>query len=245
MSRHTVTGGADFLEGVFFTCLIAYCLKFGQYMAVRTLGEPESDEYMQCNNGISEWWYLLLLPLGAVAWSGLFNPHYFDLPIMAAHGILGYVVSWQFNQAAANTQMNNFLAAMAVTFSAGIVSRFTGRQALGNTVAGLYVLLPGAYLVTQVYQDQIDHFLWQIILRAIIIGLGGWTGTILCTPTLLGINKGLMEYAKAAPTLVEHAGSLRRENSGSSSMGSVASGQHFRRRDKTVRKNGTGRLLFF
>jgi hypothetical protein len=91
-----------------------------------------------------------------------------------------------------------------------------------------------------VYQDQIDHFLWQIILRAIIIGLGGWTGTILCTPTLLGINKGLMEYTKAAPTLVNQ-GSMRRENS----MGSVASGQNFRRRDKAVRKNGTGRLLFF
>lgn len=186
-------------------------------------------------------WYLLLVPVGAVAWSGLFNPHYFDLPIMAAHGIIGYVISWQFNKAAANTQMNNFLAAMAVTFSAGIVSRFSGRQALGNTVAGLYVLLPGAYLVTQVYTDQIDHFLWTIILRAIIIGLGGWTGTILCTPTLLGINKGLMEYTKAAPTLIEQTPLME----DSSMTSSVASGQNFRRRDKNVRKNGTGRLLFF
>ena len=182
-----------------------------------------------------------MVPVGAVAWSGLFNPHYFDLPIMAAHGIIGYVISWQFNKAAANTQMNNFLAAMAVTFSAGIVSRFSGRQALGNTVAGLYVLLPGAYLVTQVYTDQIDHFLWTIILRAIIIGLGGWTGTILCTPTLLGINKGLMEYTKAAPTLIEQTPLME----DSSMTSSVASGQNFRRRDKNVRKNGTGRLLFF
>ena len=87
---------------------------------------------------------MLFVPLGAVAWSGLFNPHYFDLPIMAAHGVLGYVVSWQFYAAAATTQMNNFIAAAAVTFSAGILSRFTGRAALGNTVAGLYVLLPGA-----------------------------------------------------------------------------------------------------
>ena len=131
---------------------------------------------------------------------------------------------------------------MAVTFSAGIISRFTGRQALGNTVAGLYVLLPGAYLVTQVYSDRIDGFLWQIILRAIIIGIGGWTGTILCTPTLLGINKGLMEYTKAVPTLVENA-STASDNMSSSS--SIASGQNFRRRDKSVRKNGTGALLFF
>lgn len=160
---------------------------------------------------------------------------------MAAHGILGYLVSWQFYRSAYNIQLNNFLAAMAVTFSAGILSRFTGRQALGNTVAGLYVLLPGAYLVTQVYSDHIDGFLWQIILRAIIIGIGAWTGTILCSPTLLGINKGLMEHSKAAPTLVEN-GSI---SDNMSSTSSIASGQNFRRRDKGVRKNGTGRLLFF
>ena len=55
MSRHTVTGGADFLEGVFFTTLIAYCLRFGQYIALETLGEPDSDEYLQCTKGVSEW----------------------------------------------------------------------------------------------------------------------------------------------------------------------------------------------
>lgn len=268
MSRHTVTGGADFLEGVFFTTLIAYCLRFGQFLALETLGDPENDDYLQCNKGISEWcvticgytlldrnvtipganplhnnnrWYLLFVPVGAVSWSGLFNPNYFDLPIMAAHGILGYVVSWQFYEAASDTQMNHFLAAMAVTFSAGILSRFTGRQALGNTVAGLYVLLPGAYLVTQVYADDIDGFLWQIILRAIIIGIGGWTGTILCTPTLLGINKGLMDHTKGAPTFLENGA----VTDNMSSASSIASGQNFRRRDKAIRKSGTGALLFF
>lgn len=241
MSRHTVTGGADFLEGVFFTTLIAYCLRFGQYAALQAIGEPATDDYMKCTKGVSEWWFLLFVPIGAVAWSGLFNPNYFDLPIMAAHGILGYLISWQFSQQAHNIQMNNFFAAMSVTFSAGIMSRFTGRQALGNTVAGLYVLLPGAYLVTQVYSDRIDGFLWQIVQRAIIIGIGAWTGTLLCSPTLLGINKGLMEHSKAAPSLVENG--YMSDNMSSSS--SVASGQNFRRRDKGIRKNGTGRLLFF
>ena len=55
MSRHTVTGGADFLEGVFFTTLIAYCLKFGQSAALEALGTPDDDEYMKCTKGISEW----------------------------------------------------------------------------------------------------------------------------------------------------------------------------------------------
>ena len=50
-----MTGGADFLEGVFFTTLIAYCLKFGQSAALEALGTPDDDEYMKCTKGISEW----------------------------------------------------------------------------------------------------------------------------------------------------------------------------------------------
>jgi hypothetical protein len=157
---------------------------------------------------------------------------------MTAHGILGYVISWQFyKSSSAASHLNNFLAAMCVTFFAGIVSRFTGRQALGNTIAGLYVLLPGAYLVSEVYKDQIEGFLSNIILRAVIIGLGAWTGTILCSPTLLGTNRGLLNH--------QHAGDIPRvpSNSSFNSASSISSG--WRRRDKSVRKNGAGALLFF
>ena len=105
---------------------------------------------------------------------------------MALHGILGYLVSMQFYQGPFS-QLNNFMAAVAVTFSAGIFSRFSGRQALGNTVAGIYVLLPGAYLVDEIFKNRLDGFLASVIVRACIIGVGAWTGTVLCSPTLLGM----------------------------------------------------------
>ena len=70
---------------------------------------------------------------------------------------------------------------------------FTGRQAVGNTVAGIYMLLPGAYLVTSISSGNLDaSFFTDIIFRSIIIGIGGWTGTILCSPTLLGTTRGLL-----------------------------------------------------
>eukprot|EP00529_Nitzschia_sp_RCC80_P017883 CAMPEP_0113477524 /NCGR_PEP_ID=MMETSP0014_2-20120614/20253_1 /TAXON_ID=2857 /ORGANISM="Nitzschia sp." /LENGTH=833 /DNA_ID=CAMNT_0000370623 /DNA_START=29 /DNA_END=2531 /DNA_ORIENTATION=+ /assembly_acc=CAM_ASM_000159 len=188
MSRHTVAGGADFLEGIFFTSLIALFLRLGKASSLFFLGEPDSEEYLECNNGVSRWWYFLFVPVAAISWSGLFNPYGIDLPLMALHGILGYLISWQFSLGPFS-QIANFAAAVAVTFSAGIVSRFTGRQALGNTVAGIYVLLPGAYLVDKVFEDRVDGFLSAIILRACIIGVGAWTGTVLCSPTLLGRSK--------------------------------------------------------
>jgi uncharacterized membrane protein YjjP (DUF1212 family) len=195
MSKHTVTGGADFLEGILFTGLIAYSLKFGQYAASSLMLEDPVDAFLECTNGINERWYFLFVPLAAFSWSGLFDPDYIDLPLMTFHGIFGYTVSWAINQAAFSGNFTNFLAAMCVTFSAGLVSRFTGRQALGNTVSGLYVLLPGAYLVDQVFANKMSGFLESIILRSIIIGLGCWTGTLLCSPTLFGTNRANLQQS--------------------------------------------------
>ena len=78
MSRHTVAGGADFLEGVFFTSLIALCLRFGLFVSKEFMGAPENDDYLACNCGINEWWYIFFVPFAAVCWSGLFNPHYIE-----------------------------------------------------------------------------------------------------------------------------------------------------------------------
>jgi hypothetical protein len=82
-----------------------------------------------------------------------------------------------------------------------------------------------------------DDRVWRILLHR----LGAWTGTILCSPTLLGTTLGLM---------------LRRGNGGDNeyfvdsthhgSMGSLSmASSSWRARDKQVRKNGTGALLFF
>jgi uncharacterized membrane protein YjjB (DUF3815 family) len=118
-------------------------LRFGQYSAVAILGDQETTEFKSCTHGIDEYWYFLFVPLASFSWSGLFVPNYVDLPLMGMHGVLAFTVAWACSQAKWNANLNNFLAAMAVTLSAGIISRFTGRQALGNVYAGLYVLLPG------------------------------------------------------------------------------------------------------
>jgi len=213
MSKHTVAGGADLLEGILFTGLIAYFLRFGQYCAASIMGDAANTEFLQCNNGIDQLWYILFVPLAAISWSGLFNPTPRDLIPMAFHGVLAYGINFGLSQLGAANDLNNFVSASAVTLSAGMLSRFTGRQAVGNTVAGMYVLLPGAYLVTSLYKADIDgSFLTGIIQQAIIIGVGGWTGSILCSPTLLGTTRGLLwqQQGNIRVTGGDSSNSLRR-----------------------------------
>ena len=139
MSKNIVTGTSRLLEGVLFTGLISYSLKFGLDMAFRLVSGmsqplPTDMSYMLEGSGaaVSQRIWPLMLPFVATAWSGLFRPANRDLPLMAFHGILAFTLNW--------LGAPMFLAAMSVTFSAGVISRFTGREALGNTLAGLYAL---------------------------------------------------------------------------------------------------------
>jgi hypothetical protein len=132
MSKNIVTGTARLLEGVLFTGLMSYSLKFGLDVAFRLVFGPKAplpqdvSNFLVSTHGISEWFYPLMLPFVAGAWSGLFRPSYADLPLMMMHGILAFSLNW------AGVPM--FLAAMCVTFSAGIISRFTGREGKSSSV---------------------------------------------------------------------------------------------------------------
>jgi uncharacterized membrane protein YjjB (DUF3815 family) len=182
MSKNIVTGTSRLLEGIMFTGLVSYSLKFGLDAAFRVFGKVASPEnyaaMLVAGEGINPAYFPLILPFAAVAWSGLFRPSIADLPLMAFHGVLAFCLNW------AGVPM--FMAAMAVTFSAGIISRFTGREALGNTLAGLYALVPGTYMVRALLSPSRVNFIETVLFTAATIGLGGWTGSLLCSPTILG-----------------------------------------------------------
>mmetsp|Transcript_38896 Transcript_38896/g.82995 ORF Transcript_38896/g.82995 Transcript_38896/m.82995 type:complete len:230 (+) Transcript_38896:318-1007(+) len=209
MSKNAIAGGADFMEGVLFTGLISYFLKFGLGTAEGILRIDEVDvNFNVCSNPINPYFYFLLVPITSLAWSVLFKPRYSDLPLMVYHGILSFVIHWAIATYTGNSALATFVAALSTTASAGVTSRFTGRQALGDTVTGLYVLLPGAYLVNGLFaaaEDNVIHsaLLSNIVVIAVTIGLGGWAGTLLCSPTILGTNRGMLR--KSATT-----GSMRR-----------------------------------
>jgi uncharacterized membrane protein YjjP (DUF1212 family) len=194
MSKHTVAGGADLLEGILFTGLIAYFLQSGQFISAAIMGDSDvSEEELTCSHGISEWWYLLFVPVASISWSGLFTPNYSELVWMAFHGALGFVVTWAISSSDIGSgHLSNFIAAMSVTLSAGIISRLTGRQAVGNTVSGIFGLVPGAYLVRGLYSNASTGFLESTVRRCIVIGVGAWAGTLLCSPKLLGTTCELL-----------------------------------------------------
>jgi uncharacterized membrane protein YjjB (DUF3815 family) len=191
MSKRSVSGGANLLEGILFTGLIAYFLRFGQASAAGILGDSDQPAYGACTVGINRLWYILLVPLASLSWSGIFNPSYWDLIPMCFHGSLAYGVNFGLSATNLHGNVNNFVSAAVLTFSAGLFSRFTGRHAVGNTVAGLFALVPGAYLVRSIYSTELSNdFFFSILENGIALGIGAWSGSILCSPTLLGATGG-------------------------------------------------------
>jgi uncharacterized membrane protein YjjP (DUF1212 family) len=182
MTKNVVTGGARLLESILYTGLLAYSIKFGLDLAKKILGCSDVSAALLPGNPVHPSLFPLILPFTTLGWSGLFNPSHADLPLMAFHGMLAMVLYW--------AGFNTFTSAMCVTFSAGLISRFTGREALGNTFAGLYALTPGTYMVRALMATSKAGFIENVLVTAVVIGLGGWTGTILCSPTILGKTSG-------------------------------------------------------
>jgi uncharacterized membrane protein YjjB (DUF3815 family) len=170
MTKHTISGGADLIEAIIFTGLIAYFLKFGLAFAELLLGEAGiDDKWNTCEHPIDERWYFLFVPITSISWALLFQPPYRDLPLMGLHGVLGFVVYWAVDQASGQTGLATFVAAACVTSAASIVSRFTGRQALGDSLTGLYVLLPGSYLARGLFTAAEDNVIDGKILTNIVV----------------------------------------------------------------------------
>lgn len=241
MSRNTVCGGANLLEGIMFTGLIAYFLQFGQYVAASIMEvDHSSASFPSCSNGIQEYWYIPLVPLAATSWSILFTPKYKSILPMAFHGTLAFGVNFGLSKVGVAGDVNNFVSAAIVTFSAGIFSRFTGHQAVGNSVAGLYVLLPGAYLVRSIGSASVDgNFFMDIIQKAVVIGMGSWSGTILCSPTILGTTAGILHQQIGSPRNLLH----RQKSKDSARRMSKKKSRHSRIQSDMSDVNNT--LLYF
>jgi uncharacterized membrane protein YjjB (DUF3815 family) len=124
MSRHTVSGGADLLEGLLFTSLITYFLQFGSYTAATILGDGPTQQFAYCSNGIDARWYFLFVPLSCLSWAVIFTPYHRDLAGMAFHGLLGFCVNYGLNSLATSKELNYFVSASAISLSAGIYSRY-------------------------------------------------------------------------------------------------------------------------
>jgi uncharacterized membrane protein YjjP (DUF1212 family) len=194
LSTHTVSGAADLMEAILITTLVSYFLRVGQYLSATVIAGPNATpEFGGCENAIDRSWFFLLVPIGAVSWSIVFTPGYNHLIPMTIHGCMAYILSFSLLQFAVSKEFAYFVSAAAVSMGSGVVSRFTGRQAVGNTMAGVYCLVPGAYLVSTLYNGSWETtWFSEIILQAIVIGIGSWTGTMLCSPILLGSVRALM-----------------------------------------------------
>ena len=188
LSQKIATGTARMVESILVTGLISYSIRFGLIVAFRLmygLSAPlpkDVTPFLRSFNAIGKIWYPLVLPLAVVGWSGLFWPRFADLPMMMFHGMMACTLHM--------CGVPSFASSMCISLLAGIISRFTGRGALGNTLAGLYVFVPGVFMVRGMFSATTMSFLEAVVSEAVVIGLGTWLGTVLCSLSIFGKPSG-------------------------------------------------------
>ena len=204
MSKHLLSGSAHLIEALIFSFLIATSIMFGlsaaeHIMGINSSNQSYESEYMDCNDPISEHWFILIVPITSLGWAAGFRPLYADMPLMALHGTISFAVSFGVERASSyDGNVASFVAALTTSTVAGLFSRFTGRQALGDTFTGLYALVPGIFITQGFFalgfrQDEDETTLFfNLLLKAVVIGVGAWFGTLLCAPTYLGTNAGIL-----------------------------------------------------
>jgi len=74
MSKNIVTGAARIFEGILFTGLVSYSIKFGldfasRFLCEHTLAPTSYSNMLVSAHGISMKWFPLILPLTTTAWS--------------------------------------------------------------------------------------------------------------------------------------------------------------------------------
>jgi uncharacterized membrane protein YjjB (DUF3815 family) len=191
---------AHLIEAIISSFLIATSIMTGLFTAERIMGVNESDEaeYMDCNDPISELWFFLVAPIVSTGWAAGFLPLYWDMPLMALHGTMAFAVSWAVECASNESCLASFVAALTTSTVAGLLSRFTGRQALGDTFTGLYALVPGiciteGFSALAMGNNDADETIlfFNLLLKSVTIAVGAWFGTLLCATTYLGTNAGI------------------------------------------------------
>ncbi|KAJ2830963.1 pheromone-regulated protein prm10 [Coemansia sp. 'formosensis'] len=155
-SRNMISGTARFIFAMCRCFMLGYGISVGSTLGTRVLGRSTSVDLLadqmssttglgNCIDGVSKYWWFLLLPVLSLSFNMSISAHWRQWPIMLIAGCLAYTVSYFSALSEALAPLAPAIAAFAMgLFANGMATFSNHRSAIEPILGGVLLLVPGS-----------------------------------------------------------------------------------------------------
>jgi uncharacterized membrane protein YczE len=140
-ARQIAAGTIRFVYSVIYAFILGYGLQIGSSL-YGTLN-PVSDSTGLCGPGISEWYYVPLLPLLAISIAMTFGASVKQWPSMIVCCIIAFIIVFFLNKVITDYQIAASISAFAIGLYANLALKVTRTPPLVPLCCGITLLVPG------------------------------------------------------------------------------------------------------
>jgi uncharacterized membrane protein YjjB (DUF3815 family) len=184
-SQHMITGTVRFGYSLLYSLFIGYGLEIGSslYTAIDP-GIP--SDFATCNNPVSEWVYIPLFPIVAIATGMTFGARVRQWPSVTICACLAMTVAYFASKVIVESQIVATIGAFSIGLFGNIYYRLTGELTLVPLCSGMVLLttgnigVKGAFLLIQENNDG-GTFAMEMVLGSLGIAVGLFAAALLPT----------------------------------------------------------------
>ncbi|KAJ1914697.1 pheromone-regulated protein prm10 [Mycoemilia scoparia] len=198
-SKNIISGAVRLIYSIVSTLIIAYGITTGSHIATALLGRDlendnvvnkqlESSSGMGNCEGITRWWWFILLPLASVAFNMSLTAHWKQWPLMTLAGCVAFMVSYGLSLVKGLDNLAPALSSLVLGVLCNLYARIShSRSAIEPILGGIVLLVPGSiglrgllgYLLNNNHGSE---FALTMILTAINIAIGLFLSTLIVFP---------------------------------------------------------------
>ncbi|KAM3585965.1 pheromone-regulated protein prm10 [Umbelopsis sp. WA50703] len=185
-ARQIAAGTIRFVYSVIYAFILGYGLQIGSSL-YGTLN-PVSDSTGLCEPGISEWYYVPLLPLLAISIAMTFGASVKQWPSMIVCCIIAFIIVFFLNKVITDYQIAASISAFAIGLYANLALKVTRTPPLVPLCCGITLLVPGGIGVRGAYHLLMDDdpdgsaFALNMVVVALGIAVGLFASTMIIYP---------------------------------------------------------------
>ncbi|ORX46120.1 DUF1212-domain-containing protein [Hesseltinella vesiculosa] len=204
VSRQLVSGVVRMVYAIMYSFLIGYGISMGSslFELIDPADVSEFEHYCNTRNKnsntcvtvVPQMFYLLTVPLFAVAYCVFLRARPARWPFMITLGITGFVINWALScHASAPTQVIQVVPAFVVGFLGNLYTKITGKMSFDAVLLGVFYLVPGSLGLKAAlglfggsagseFSNQGGGFALSMIETSIGISVGLFVATLLVYP---------------------------------------------------------------